>query len=398
MRRATPDAKRCSAAPLCGVPSPGACAGAPPPTAGRRAPAADRARPWPAPRRRAARSGAAPSARGRTRPRRAASRPRRLFDVGAGVAADALRVAEVHLVTPGRRGSCSRSGRETPRWRATALRPCPGSSRGEVVAEHGVHRVEELAARRGVPRTAAFPSSSRAVAAAGRAVASPSPWRPRSQRHAEELGPAPPGTAGRTRGGCGSRSRRDRRPDRATSPAISSPSPRSSASRTSTRPSGSRIATRKMRRARDRGPWSRGRTAGGAGRRSRAPGTRSAPWPRGTCSSGGSTRWGASRRSARVSVPSSSASTRYRSAPSPLSCRTSTRSPSRANGASSAVSTHGRNRVRSQTSAPSTRRQNVARPAASAHTDTMPGVGSQPHSHSSSGVTEGAYRLCPLPD
>src|SRR5580765_1042814 len=48
-------------------------------------------------------------------------------------------------------------------------------------------------------------------------------------------------------------------------------------------------------------------------------------------------------------------------------------------------SIHGRKRSTSRTSSPvfGMRRQTVACPLLSAYTDTMPGVGSQPHSHSS---------------
>ena len=66
----------------------------------------------------------------------------------------------------------------------------------------------------------------------------------------------------------------------------------------------------------------------------------------------------------------------FRSEPPPRCRRSSSRSSS----------THGRNRASSRTSSPvsAIRRHTTARPSSSAHTDTIPGVGSQPHSHSSS--------------
>src|SRR5437868_1104134 len=144
--RATPDANRCSAAPLCDVPSPGWCAGSASParryartSSGSMTPVAAPASASRSYRRGAirARANAAPP-----------SKPRDLLDIRGGISSHALRVAAVdlvNLIAPD--VFAIRSGdSKVPRHR---LEPVPGQiSRREVIAQHSVECVNQLAAGR----------------------------------------------------------------------------------------------------------------------------------------------------------------------------------------------------------------------------------------------------------
>ena len=187
-RRATPVANRCSAAPLCGVPSPAWCAGSAVPDAQVRAHeqridhagrGAGVGEPLVAPRRHP-----------RERERRAAEHAREpgdLLDVGGRVAPharrDRVRYDVVDLIAGDVLAIRPREA-EVPRDRLEAV---PGQlARREVVAQHGVERVDQLAAR--ARRSARGGRSSVAARHAAPRGALAQPRRPDAaerERHAE---------------------------------------------------------------------------------------------------------------------------------------------------------------------------------------------------------------------
>ena len=238
-------------------------------------------------------------------------------------------------------------------------------------------------------------------------------------------------TADRSRAGCGSRSRRDRARGRArTSRAISSASGVvvvAAASSISARPSGLRTATRKMRtrsgsrpvvsrsncrrrscvEAADRGSTC-ARSRPGTAPRAAAPGPLCAELAQVADGRAGAA---AARRAAApvTSARPSSARTRKRSAP-PRRAPDRSRTPARAlafrpqawpRGAADRRATPARataeTRVLAQQHARLGIRARPWRARGSAHTETMPGVGSQPHSHSSSIAVTSRGNLAPPP-
>ena len=98
----------------------------------------------------------------------------------------------------------------SPRWRATALRPWPGQlARREVVAAHGVERVDQLAARarRSARGASDRPSASPHAAPRAARCAARAARRARARAARRASARAGRGRAGRSRAGCGSRSR-----------------------------------------------------------------------------------------------------------------------------------------------------------------------------------------------
>ena len=306
-------------------------------------------------------------------------------------------------------GLCSRSGPARPKCRATALSPC---SRRSLVANRGAltrPSCDQLPPRRDQPmRRRASPPPPR-NRSAPRGASAPCRYA-QGQRHAEPARPPIAGTvdleAVQVLVLDDVRSAARTRATRRRSAAASAASLPSAASSVSAAPDGSRTAIMNPIRARDRAPsfqidlhplqvFERENRGNSSGRGDqilflgRSASTRSFPISR---------QWDTCRprrRDACWSPPPSKREIigRHEVAQRARTVQFAPREPRvRRQSACENLDVDeqpGRNRAYSRTRTPvaGIRRHTAARPAP-AHTETIPGVGSQPHSHSSSGGRE----------